>query len=121
MNLRLFQIVTISIAAIFLIRVIYRLFIGRTDVYANLIYGIIWSVIFLLALFPDQIASRVANLFGIKNNINAILFLFLGLIIFLQLKMFNHMRRQEKSISTLFRKLAILEHDQEKNEDSLRS
>jgi len=121
MNLRLFQVIAISIASIFLLRVLYRLFTGKTDIYANMLFGAIWSAVLLLSIFPDIISEKLADLFGIKNNINAILFLFLAVMIFLQLKMFNHMRRQEKSISTLFRKMAILEHDQEKNEDSLRS
>lgn len=121
MEFRLFQILAIAIAAFFVLRTLFRILSKKADVYSNFGYLFIWLLVLVLAVFPDQFSRKMANIFGFKDNINAVIFVFFGILIFLQFKMFNTLRRQEKSITALYRKMALIEEEQETNEDSLRS
>ena len=121
MQFRLFQVLAVSVAVFFVLRTLYRLITKKSDVYSNVAYFVLWFLILLLAIFPDRVARKMANIFGFEDTTNAVIFVFIGIVVFLQFRMFNMIRRQEKSISALYRKVAILDHEKAEDEDTLRS
>ena len=57
--------------------------------------------------FPDFFSNLIAQFFGIKSNINAIIFFCLGLIFFFQYKLFFMFKKQEEAMNKLARDKAI--------------
>ena len=66
-----------------------------------------WSFISLVAIFPDVITVYLSKSIGIKDHINAIIFIGLAILFFLNFKLFNNLKKQNRVITELIRKIAI--------------
>lgn len=107
MELRLFQIIVPIIAVIFIYSQSVRHIKGKTSVFEMLVINIFWISVGVFAVFPDVISNFIANAFGIKSNINAILFLSIGFILFFQFRLYNMIKEQQRAITILTRELAL--------------
>ncbi len=65
-----------------------------------------------MAIIPNQISFKVANLLGFKSNVNAVIFVSLGLIFLFIFYLSASIERLERKITELVRKLAL---EEEKN------
>lgn len=77
--------------------------------------SLFWLLLAVLAVFPDFFSRKAAEIFGIKNNVNAVIFLSLGVMFFFQYKLFFMFKRQEQELTRLTRQIALRE--KEKKED----
>jgi hypothetical protein len=86
----------------------------------ELILGLLfWVSVSVFALFPDVISNTIAWLFGIKSNVNAIIFFCIGLIFFFQFKLYSMLRRQQRQTTELIRQIALKDKEkEEKDKDS---
>jgi len=109
MEVRIFQIVVPLIALLFSISFFNRFRKAKATIYETVIGICIWIFIGVFALIPDLVSNLIASVFGFKSNVNAIIFLALGGIIFIQFKLYSQLRRQEKAITQLTRQLALKE------------
>lgn len=111
MKVRIFQVVVPLIAIL-----IIWLYIGRLRNGKSTLKEILPTLLFLIgtsifAVFPDPVSDFIAKIFGIKSNINAVLFFGMGLLFLIQLNLYSGMRKQEKEITKLTRELAIAEFE----------
>jgi hypothetical protein len=107
MEIRYFQII-IPIVALVFIYFQYRDFVkNKSGFYETALSVIFWIGIVNLALFPDFFSRLIAKVFGIKNNINAIIFFALGLLFYFQLKMYKTIKKQDELLTELTRKIAL--------------
>lgn len=72
-----------------------------------------WLGVAAVAIWPDRISKFVANLFGIKSNVNAIIFLSIGVLLYLIFRLYNEMRLNRRQVTELARKIALLEAEKE--------
>lgn len=121
MVIRPFQVVVIIISAIFLYRVIAKYIRSQVNLAETALGLLFWLSTLLLALFPDTISAKLAKIFGIKDNINAVIFILIGFLGIIQFRLFNLLRNQDKVLTAIIRKLAIIEQEQKDDEDSVRS
>ena len=84
---------------------------GKNTLLESLLWSLIWLAIASLAIFPDFITERLAQIFGIKSNINAIIFLGLGILFFIQYNLFVAIKRQNKTITELVKKIALKDQE----------
>lgn len=119
--LRPFQIIVLIVSIIFLFRVIKKYRKSQVNLIETILGLTFWSATLLLALFPDSISNKLARIFGIKDNINAVIFILMGFLGVIQFRLFNLMRHQNQAITNLIRKIALLENELKDNEDTLRS
>lgn len=108
MELRLFQIIVPLIALFFMAGLVMRYRKSKVTVYEMAIGSGFWLAVLLVALFPDFFSVKIARIFGIENNVNAIIFFCIGLLFFIQFKMYFLIRKQEKDLTELTRKLALV-------------
>lgn len=116
MELRIFQIIVPLFALLFIgdLMISYRK--SKVSVF-ELILGLgFWVSVVAFALFPDFISRGIAQLFGIKDNVNAIIFFCIGLLFFFQFKQYFLIRKQEKALTILMRKMALQEHQMKEGE-----
>lgn len=111
-----YQIIVPLIAVIFLGYTVAQHIKGRNALSELIFWGIFWMFVVLLALFPDQITDRLAKWLGIKSNINALIFLALGVLFFLQFRLYFLLKRQNHTITELVRKIAL--KDEQKDDPS---
>lgn len=109
MQFEVYQII-VPIIAIITIAVIYVRFVqGKTSWQELIVAGVFWFAVAVFSIFPDFFSNLIARFFGIKSNINAIIFFCLGLIFFFQYKLFFMLKKQEEAITKLARDKAIEE------------
>jgi hypothetical protein len=107
MQFEVYQII-VPIIAIVIIATIYIRFIqGKTSWQELLAGSVFWLAVAIFSIFPDFFSNMIARFFGIKSNINAIIFFCLGLIFFFQYKLFFMFKKQEEAITKLARDKAI--------------
>jgi hypothetical protein len=107
MNLETYQKVVPIIALLFLAYTVWMFRRGRSSAFEMVAWIGIWGLAIVLALWPDEVTGFIAEMFGIKSNINAIIFLGLGVLLFLQFRLHMTVRRQNQVITDLVRKLAL--------------
>jgi hypothetical protein len=110
MEIRYFQIIIPIISLLFIVRqfIAYRKKI--LNIYETIIIALFWVGVTCLALFPDFFSDIIANIFGIKDNINALIFFALGLLFYFQLQMYKIIKKQDQVITDLTRKIALHKH-----------
>lgn len=85
---------------------------GNYTLFEVILWSSFWFFIAAIALFPDPIANFFSQTFGIKDHINAIIFVGLGFLFYMQLRMFNTVKEQNRTITELIRKIAIEQKDE---------
>lgn len=107
MEIRYFQIIIPIISLLFIVRQFIAYKRSILGIYETVIISIFWVGVASLALFPDFFSDIIANIFGIKDNINALIFFALGLIIYFQLQMYKTIKKQDQLLTELTRKIAL--------------
>lgn len=115
MEIRIFQIFVPLVAIIFIISLFIHYRKGKSPLSVTIISMLFWIAVGLFAIWPDKISNTIASAFGIKSNINAVIFLSIGIIFFILFKIYNLIKEQERSITLLTRKLAIKEYENEES------
>ncbi len=113
MEIRIFQVVVPVLTLGFIINLILKYRKNNATAYELGLGILFWVCLTLFAIFPDFISRRIARLFGIKSNINAILFFCIGILFFFQFKLFSIIKKQQKEITFLTRKIALKEKEEE--------
>lgn len=106
MTINVYQWIVPAIGAFFIFRSLVHYRSGRHGV-GVLISWIITSLgISVLAIFPDQISIPVANWLGIKDNVNAVIFIGLGALLVNNYFMRQKVDRLERQLNTMVRQYA---------------
>lgn len=66
-----------------------------------------WLIIAILGIIPHELSTELAHLLGIKNNINAIIFVALAFVIILAFYLSAKIDSMERKITELVRQLAL--------------
>lgn len=121
MSVKAYQVIMVIVCLYYLYGIIKK----YRKVKVNLIETILglgfWFFLLSISIFPDYIGSRMGRLLGFESNTNAVIFILLGLSLFILYRLYQHIRMLRQNITALTRRLALLEHEIEQNEDSLRS
>ena len=111
MEIRYFQIIIPIVALIIISLQLLEYSKKKSGVTESILVILFWVSITALSIFPDFFSDLIANVFGIKSNINAVIFLALGLLFFFQLRIFKMIKRQDRTLTELARKMALKEHE----------
>lgn len=107
MELRIFQIIVPLFALLFIGDLLISYRKSKISMFEVILGLGFWTSVLLFALFPDFISNGIAQAFGIKDNVNAIIFFCIGLLFFFQFKQYFLIRKQEKNLTLLMRKMAL--------------
>ena len=121
MEFRLYQIFVVLICLFFLGRVFHKYYRVRVNLIETVLGPLFWSFILLIGLLPDTIGGWLSRIFGFESNSNAVIFMILGIVLFVVHRLYLRIRLQDKHITVLTRRIAFLENQLEEHEDSLRS
>jgi hypothetical protein len=116
MEIRIFQIVVPLIALLFTLRQVMKYRQGKNTLFEVGIVSLFWLVTTALALFPDSILDTIAKAFGIKSNVNTLLFFAIGLLFYLHFQIYKILKKQDGMITELTRKLALESPENEPDE-----
>jgi hypothetical protein len=109
--MKYFQIIVPIISLLFIFGLLRRYYHTRASWQEVAVGSLFWLGVLLFAIFPDYLSVKIAQLFGIESNVNAIIFFCLGLIFFFQYKLFFMIKKQQSALTELVRKLSLEEQD----------
>lgn len=113
MKFEVYQIIVPIASMGFVFNLIRRFLKSKASWQESFIGVAFWLSVGIFALFPDTISTAIANFFGIKSNINAIIFFCLGLIFFFQYKLFFMLKKNQIAITELARKITLQQAEKE--------
>jgi len=117
MQLEIYQWLAPLIALVYIIRTVRQYFQGKTSPRNAIIWITFWIGVSLLALMPDTIPNRIARTLGIRDHINAIIFLSLGVLFLMVFYLSAAVNRVENQLTELIRQLALNEISPKSNPD----
>ncbi len=129
MQFELFQWLGPIIGIFFISRTILQFMRKKRTAVGTAIWIFFWLTIIVLSLVPHEIGESIALLLGFKDNVNAVIFVALGLLFIFIFYLSSVIDRLEVKLTELVRKIALEEqqkqHQQseqrEQNEDSFRT
>ena len=113
MKLQIYQVATALISLLFVYYTLRQFFKSKAGIVETFVWIFFWIVFVFLSLFPDRLSNNIAQILGIKSNINAVIFLALGVILFVLYRMNASIRKQNERLTELVRKLALKEEEEE--------
>jgi len=91
----------------FIVRTVLQYRKRKRSLQGTFIWVIFWSILIILAIIPNEASYKVAQVLGFKSNINAIIFVALGLLFLFVFYLSSTVDRLETQITELVRKLAL--------------
>jgi len=65
-----------------------------------------WLLIAVVAIIPNAVTHRLANVFGFKNNVTAMIFVGLGILYLMVYQLFSTVNQIDGKLTDLVRKMA---------------
>lgn len=91
----------------------------KKRLYTSTFFWIIfWTAVTALAFLPDKISLPLAKLLGIKNNVNAVIFVALLFMFSIVFYLSAVVEKMERQITELVRKLALENKNENITDDS---
>jgi len=115
-KIEIYQWLVPAISVIFIIRTVLQFVRKKRGHQSVIIWSVFWGTIILLSFIPASISTRIAILFGFKNNVNAIIFVALGWLFILVFFLSATIERLELKITELVRELALRDSEAKEND-----
>ncbi len=108
--MEVYQFIAPALSLYYIYRIVVELRRRRKFIFTNVIWLGFWAVIAVLAIVPHEFSTQLANLLGIKSNINAIIFVSLAFVIVLAFYLSAKIETMDRKITDLVRQLALDEN-----------
>lgn len=108
--MEVYQFIAPALSVYYIYRIAVELRLRRKFIFTNVIWLGFWAVIAVLAIVPHEFSTQLANLLGIKSNINAIIFVSLAFVIVLAFYLSAKIETMDRKITDLVRQLALDEN-----------
>lgn len=95
------------LAIYYCVRIVRQYFAKKRLLRSTAIWLVFWVLISIFCITPHELSTDLANLLGFKDNINAVIFLGLGLLFLFNMFFTASIERLEKQMTGVVRKLAI--------------
>ena len=107
MSIEIYQWLVPIVAVSFMYRSYKQFLVKKRTRRSLVIWSLFWVAMVILAILPDSMSFQIAHLFGFKDNVNAIIFVALGLLFSISFYYSSMIERLEKQISILVREQAV--------------
>lgn len=107
MEFQIYQWLVPIIGLFYMVRIIRGLRQKKRSPKNAFVWLVFWIVIIILAIIPNEISFKVAEVLGFASNINAIIFVALGLLFLFVSYLSNSVEKLEQRQTTLVRDKAL--------------
>lgn len=106
-QIEIYQWLVPLVAVFFIWRIISQFRANRRLLLGTVIWVGFWVILSLLAMLPDAISFSIADSLGLKSNINAVIFVWLGFLFIMTYYQSSTIERLERQMTELVRKVAL--------------
>ena len=117
MQFELYQWIVPVIGLFFISRTVLQFLKKKRTAFGAAIWIFFWVTIIILAIVPDGIGEKIASILGFKDNVNAVIFVALGLLFIFIFYLSSVIERLETQLTELVRRLAIEEQRKQHNKE----
>jgi hypothetical protein len=105
-QLEIYQWVVPLISLFFISRTVLQYRANRRTFRGLVIWTTFWLLLAIFAFVPNEASQKLASVLGIKDNVNAIIFIGLGILFFLIFSLSSTVDRLERQLTDLVREIA---------------
>lgn len=105
-KLEIYQWLVPLISILFIVRTVLQYQAKRRTLRGLIIWVGFWVSLAIFALIPNAVSRELAQVLGIKDNVNAIIFIGLGILFFLIFSLSSTVDRLERQLTELVREIA---------------
>ncbi len=105
--MQIYQWLVPAVALYYIVRLVRQLRHDGRLIGSTVVWIVFWLTCVLLALMPDLISDKIADLLGFKSNVNAVIFVALGLLFVFMFYLTAVVERLERQFTETIRKLAL--------------
>lgn len=106
MNIELYKWLVPLLVFLFIIRLGIQYVRGHRSIQNTILWGLTGISVAILAIIPDQISYPIAEKLGFKSNINAVIFVGLGISMAMNYFQSIRINRLEQKFTDMIRKIA---------------
>ncbi|TVQ43176.1 MAG: DUF2304 domain-containing protein [Saprospirales bacterium] len=115
-GLEVYQILVPLIALFAITLTLISHFKGQNTLFESFFWVLLWLGIAVVAIIPDEITNALSHALGIKDNVNAIIFIGLAASFFIHFKTFSVIKEQNRVITKLVRKISLTQFETKEKE-----
>jgi hypothetical protein len=112
-DLEIYQIVVPLVSVAFISSIIFHYKRGEVSLPELVIWFFFWVSLAVIAVIPDLVTTFIANLLGFKSNVNAFIFMTIGILFYLQFRSVFAINKLNKKLTEVVRKVALEEAEKE--------
>ena len=105
-KLEIYQWLVPLISVFFVVRTVLQYQAKRRTFRGLVIWVTFWVLLAIFSFIPNAASIQIAEMLGIKDNLNAIIFIGLGILFFLIFSLSSTVDRLERQITDLVREIA---------------
>lgn len=115
MQLEIYQWLVPIIGIFYITRTFLQFRRNKRSITSTVVWTVFWIVIMLLAIIPNEVSFKIAHMLGFKSNINAVIFVALGLLFLFVFYLSALVEKLERQLTGLVRALALKEKEEEES------
>lgn len=115
MNFELYQWLIPLLGGLYIMRILYQYYRKKRSMRSTIIWLIFWVTVIILAVVPNEFSFKIAHLLGFKSNVNAVIFVALGLLFLFIYYLSTTLESLENRLTELTRKIALEKREKEDN------
>lgn len=119
LQIEIYQWLVPVIGLYFIYRTINQYITKKRTILAAVVWIIFWLSVITLAIIPNQVSFKIADILGFKNNVTAVIWVSIGMLFFFVFYLSSTVERLENQLTDLVRKLAIEEHKRNENMENI--
>jgi len=119
LQFELYQWVVPLIAFFYIVRLVNQYKVKKRLVKGTIFWLVFWLGISILAIIPNEVSFKLAEIFGFADNVNAIIFVALGFQFIFLYYLSNSVERLERKVTDLVRKIAMDKMEEQENQDNI--
>jgi len=113
MQLEIYQWLVPIIGIFYITRTFIQFKRSKRSLNSTIVWVVFWLTIMLLAVIPNEISFKIAHMLGFKSNINAVIFVALGLLFLFVFYLSALVEKLERQLTQLVRTMALKEKEEE--------
>lgn len=119
MQFELYQWVVPLIAFFYIVRLVNQYKVKKRLVKGTIFWLVFWLGVSILAIIPNEVSFKLAEIFGFADNVNAIIFVALGFQFIFLYYLSNTVERLDRKVTDLVRKIAMDKIEEQESQDQL--
>lgn len=116
MQMEIYQWLVPLVGVLYITRTFLQFRRNRRSATSASIWIVFWLTISVLAIIPNPVSFKIAELLGFKSNINAVIFVALGMLFVFIFYLSSTVDKLERQLTYLVRNMAIEEEEKAEKE-----